>query len=92
MLMATNLGKKIYFCIDSRKCQDLYADATILGKSKGVNDMYVPEKPRKKCTGFSYIGPKLYNMVPKNIKEAKTADDFKNKLKYGKTSINLTNY
>ena len=33
------------------------------------------------CTGFSYIGPKLYNMVPKNIKDAKTIDDFKNKLK-----------
>ena len=26
------------------------------------NEMYVPENPRKKCTGFSYIGPKLYNM------------------------------
>ena len=45
------------------------------------NDLYVPEKPRKKCTGFSYIGPKLYNMVPKSVKDAKTTDDFKNKLK-----------
>ena len=34
-----------------------------------------------KCTGFSYIGPKLYNMIPKYIKEAKTTDDFKTKLK-----------
>ena len=42
--------------------------------------MYVPESPRKRCTGFSYIGPKLYNMIPKKIK-AKTKDDFKNKLK-----------
>ena len=25
--------------------------------------MYIPEKPRKRCTGFSYIGPKLYNMT-----------------------------
>ena len=45
------------------------------------NDMYVPENPPKKCTGFSYIGPKLYNIIPKNIKEAKTTDDFKTKLK-----------
>ena len=43
--------------------------------------MYVPENPRKKCTGFSYIGPKLYNMMPKDIKEAKTTDDFKPQLK-----------
>ena len=50
-------------------------------RSAANNDLYVPEKPRKKCTGFSYIGPKLYNMVPKSVKDAKTTDDFKNKLK-----------
>ena len=50
-------------------------------RSAANNDLYVPEKPRKKCIGFSYIGPKLYNMVPKNVKDAKTTDDFKNKLK-----------
>ena len=31
--------------------------------------------------GFSYIGPKLYNMIPNGIKETKTADDFKDRLK-----------
>ena len=31
------------------------------------NNLFVPENPRKKCTGFSYFGPKLYNMVPKYI-------------------------
>jgi hypothetical protein len=45
-------------------------------RSAANNDLYVPENPRKKCIGFSYIGPKLYNMLPKNVK-----DDFKNKLK-----------
>ena len=45
------------------------------------NDLFVPEKPRLKCIGFSYIGPKLFNMVPKNVKNAKTTDYFKNKLK-----------
>ena len=38
------------------------------------NEMYVPEYPRKKCTGFSYIGPKLYNMIPKG-KEHKRSED-----------------
>ena len=50
-------------------------------RSAANNDMYVPENPRKRCTGFSYIGPKLYNMIPKKIKEAKTTDDFKTQLK-----------
>ena len=27
------------------------------------NDLFVPEKPRPKCIGFSYIGPKLFNML-----------------------------
>ena len=36
---------------------------------------------RKTRIGFSYIGPKLYNMIPKNINEAKTTDDFKTQLK-----------
>ena len=50
-------------------------------KSAANNKMYVPEKPRKRCRGFSYIGPKLYNVIPNDIKEAKTADDFKDQLK-----------
>ena len=41
-------------------------------RSAAKNYLYLPEKPPKRCTGFSYIGPKLYNMIPKNIKEAQT--------------------
>ena len=37
----------------------------------------LPEKPLKLCTGFSYIGPKLHNIIAKYIKEAKTTDDLK---------------
>ena len=45
------------------------------------NDLFVPEKPWLKYIGFSYIGPKLFNMLLKNVKDANTTDDFKNKLK-----------
>ena len=45
------------------------------------NEMFVPEKPRIKCTGFSYLGPKLYNVIPKETKDAESTDDFKTKLK-----------
>ena len=50
-------------------------------RSAANNDLYVPEKPLKRCTGFSYIGPKLYNMIPKNIKEALTTNVFKTLIK-----------
>ena len=29
-------------------------------------------KPKKRCTGLSYFGPKFYIGIPKNIKEAQT--------------------
>ena len=50
-------------------------------RSAANNEMYVPENTLKQCTGFSYIGRKLYNMIPKDIKEVKTTDDFKTQLK-----------
>jgi hypothetical protein len=50
-------------------------------RESAKNELYVPMKPRIKCTGFSYLGPKLYNAIPKEVKEAKSTDDFKTKLK-----------
>ena len=50
-------------------------------RSAAKNDLKVPKKPKKRCTGFPYIGPKLYNMIPKNIKEAQTTNVFKTLLK-----------
>ena len=50
-------------------------------RSAAKNYLYLPEKTPKRCTGFSYIGPKLYNMIPKNIKEAQTTNVFKSLLK-----------
>ena len=43
--------------------------------------MYQKKPENVVCTGFSYFGPKLYNMIPKDIKEEKTTDDFKTQLK-----------
>ena len=50
-------------------------------RNTAKDKLYVPKKLRIKCTGFSYLGPKLYNVIPKDIKEAKTTDDFKTQLK-----------
>ena len=41
----------------------------------------VPEKTLKKCTGFSYCGPKLYNKLPREIKETNNLDIFKTLVK-----------
>ena len=41
----------------------------------------VPEKSLKKCTGFAYCGPKLYNKLPSEIKESKNIESFKTLVK-----------
>ena len=46
-------------------------------RSQTNNELKVPEKPKHKCTGFTYIGSKLYNMVPKNIRETQNPTNFK---------------
>ena len=41
----------------------------------------VPDRPNKNCTGFSYIGPKLFNYLPEDIRKSTVTSHFKNKLK-----------
>ena len=41
----------------------------------------VPEKMKKSCTGFSYIGPKLWNHLPCHIRKTTIRGIFKNKMK-----------
>ena len=40
----------------------------LLRSDKG-NNLKVPEKPMKKCIGFSYSGAKIFNKLPCNSKE-----------------------
>ena len=40
----------------------------------------VPEKPMKKCLGFTYTGSKLFNKLPCNLKEVTNTNTFKSLL------------
>jgi hypothetical protein len=46
-----------------------------------ITNKSASEQLQKKMNKHKHIGPKLYNMIPKKIKEAKTTDDFKTQLK-----------
>ena len=50
-------------------------------RSTAQNNIKVPEKPRAKCLGFSYFGPKLYNILPKHIRDTENPAMFKNMTK-----------
>ena len=41
----------------------------------------VPEKGKKTCTGFGYIGPRLWNFLPTHIRKTTIRGIFKSKIK-----------
>ena len=41
----------------------------------------IPEKPKTKCTGFTYFGAKLFNKLPCDIKETTNSNNFKSQMK-----------
>ena len=46
-------------------------------RSVSNNDLKIPEKPKLKCTNLTYHGSKLYNMLPKNLRENQDPKSFK---------------
>ena len=41
----------------------------------------VPHKMKKNCTGFSYIGPKMWNYLPEHIRKTTIREIFQDKMK-----------
>ena len=41
----------------------------------------VPDKMKKSCTGFGYIGPKMWNHLPSHIRKTTIREIFKDKMK-----------
>ena len=50
-------------------------------RSESTNSLKIPEKPSKKCIGFTYCGAKLFNQLPKSIKESPNQSTFKFQLR-----------
>ena len=46
-------------------------------RSSTNGNLKVPEKPKSKCTGFTYLGSKLFNLLPKNIRDFQNPSTFK---------------
>ena len=60
----------------TEKCENEY-----FLRSEDRNDLFVPRKPRLKCRGFTYFGAKLFNKLPKNIRENNNPNTFKSLIK-----------
>ena len=50
---------------------------------RGLQDgtVLVPQKGKKSCNGFHYMGPKLWNSLPVHIRKTTKRNIFKEKLK-----------
>ena len=46
-----------------------------------TNDLKVPEKPKLKCTGFSYNAARLFNSLPTSVKTIEKPNKFKSEVK-----------
>ena len=50
-------------------------------RNRTKNDPRIPDKPMKKCIGFTYNGAKLFNKLPCNVKETLSPSIFKSMIK-----------
>ena len=57
------------------KCQNYNLRSNING------NMRIPDRPKKSCVGFSYIGPKTWNLLPREIKTITIENKFKDQVK-----------
>ena len=48
---------------------------------RSSNDLKVPKQPKVNCTGFAYNGSKVFNSLPRNIKETLNSVSFKTLIK-----------
>ena len=54
---------------------------TYFFRSSSQNNLKIPEKPAKRCTGFTYSGAKLFNILPGEIKKCLNSNKFKSMIK-----------
>ena len=50
-------------------------------RSRDHGDLKTTIKPKTNCTGIVYFGPKIWNKLPSQIKEAKSHSSFKQSVK-----------
>ena len=50
-------------------------------RSRDEKFLKVPNKPMSKCAGFSYYAPKLFNLMPRNIRNTFNSATFKTLIK-----------
>ena len=85
-LSCYHVGIEMYNIINHKSSDTLHEEIKKVPRGynlRGLEDgkVQVPEKVKKSCNGFHYIGPKLWNFLPAHIRKTTIKSIFKDKLK-----------
>ena len=77
---------EMFNIINKKSSMPLYEEMKMVHRGyslRGLEDgkVNVPEKGKKSCNGFHYMGPKLWNFLPAHIRKTTLKNIFKEKLK-----------
>ena len=77
---------EMFNIINYKSSVPLYEEMKMVNRGyslRGLEDgkVIVPEKGKKSCIGFHYMGPKLWNFLPGHIRKTSMKNIFKEKLK-----------
>ena len=77
---------EMYNIINNKSSVALHQEMKIQQRGYNLRGMeegkvQVPEKGKKSCNGFHYMGPKLWNFLPGHIRKTTIRNIFKEKLK-----------
>ena len=85
-LSCYHVAIEMYNIINYKSSDSLHEEMKLVPRGynlRGLEEgkVQVPEKGKKSCNGFHYIGPKLWNFLPGHIRKTTIKNVFKAKLK-----------
>ena len=77
---------EMFNIINNKSSPTMYEEMKIVPRGYSLRNLedgkvLVPEKGKKSCMGFHYLGPKLWNFLPGHIRKTTIRSIFKDKLK-----------
>ena len=77
---------EMFNIINNKSSESLYEEMKLESRGYGLRGLEegkvkVPNKGKKSCNGFHYMGPKLWNFLPRHIRKTTIRNIFKDKLK-----------
>ena len=85
-LSVYHVAIEMFNIINNKSSESLHEEMKLEPRGynlRGLDDgkVKVPEKGKKSCNGFHYMGPKLWNFLPSHVRKTTIRNIFKEKLK-----------